>query len=339
MKIFFDRTTATAPSLVQSQEVVFLREENGFLTTVRKMYRQPHWEGEVPLEPNQFVPGTAKLVSELVRKATVLGADRSHVVAGYPASFNGKGIRHVREAVKLGAFGKGDDYSGVSLYPEPLAAARAYMGLDAGNFLVLDYGGGTLDIALMKMATADDFMSENIHTSGFPEGGARMDEAILSYCLAKGGNHLQDWYQNQRPRTKLRVKAYVESAKIALSTLNEATVEFPGSQIDPVRLTQGDIAHALQPIMTRMVATVMESVVRNVDGIKNVQFVVMSGGTCLSPVVQRSILAMFQHIPEDRFIIPLAGNPENVETCMCAVSKGLALLASDGFTPPIIPTE
>jgi molecular chaperone DnaK (HSP70) len=339
MKIYFDRATANAPTLVQRQEVVLLREENGFLTPVRKVYLQPHWEGNVPLEPKDFVPGTAKLVKELIKKAVETGADKSLIAVGYPASFHGTGVRRLREAVKLGAFGESADYSGVRLYPEPLAAARAYMGIQAGNFLVLDYGGGTLDVTTMKVTTPGVFEQKNVYCSGFPEGGARMDEAILNYSLAKGGTKLQDWYQQQPLRTKLRIKSNVESVKIALSTSNEATVEFPGSKIDPVRLTPGELAHALQPIMTRMVAKVMETIMRGLGGIEDVQFVVMSGGSSLSPVVQNSVLAMFQHIPEDRFIVPAPDNLEQVETCMCAVAKGLALLSVDGFEPPAIPAD
>jgi molecular chaperone DnaK (HSP70) len=338
MKIYFDRATASAPTMVESGQGYSLREEHGFLSPVRTTYRQPHWEGDVPLQPKEFVPGTAKLVKELVRKATSVGADRNAIVAGYPASFGGIGIRRLREAVTQGAFGQSDDYSGVRLYPEPLAAARAYMGIQAGNFLVLDYGGGTLDITVMKLPNGSEFKVENAAVSGFPEAGSRIDQAILSYCLDKAGEPLQKWYGDQKPRTKLRIKANVEAAKIKLSAAAEATVEFTGSQFEPVRLTAQDVAYAVQSIMMRMGAKVMEATLRHLGAIENVQYVVLSGGTCLSPVVQDSILALFQHIPNDRFIVPSASKPEDVETCLCAVSKGLALLASEGYPAPAIPT-
>jgi molecular chaperone DnaK (HSP70) len=338
MKIYFDRATASAPTMVESGEGYSLREEHGFLSPVRTTYLQPRWEGNVPLQPKDFVPGTAKLVKELVRKATSGGTDRNAIVAGYPASFGGIGIRRLREAVTLGAFGQSDNYDGVRLYPEPLAAARAYMGIQAGNFLVLDYGGGTLDITVMNLPNGTEFKVENASVSGFPEAGSRIDEAILTYCLHRAGEPLQKWYGDQKTRTKLRIKANVEAAKISLSVAAEATVEFTGSEFDPVRLTAEDISYAVQSIMMRMGAKVMEATLRHLGAIEKVQYVVLSGGTCLSPVVQDSILALFQHIPHDRFIVPSASKQEDVETCLCAVSKGLALLASEGYSAPPIPT-
>jgi molecular chaperone DnaK (HSP70) len=74
---------------------------------------------------------------------------RTDVVLGVPASFREAGKKRLREAAKRGIIGESADrYDGIRLYYEPVAAARAYRNLDAGNTLVLDYGGGTLDISV-----------------------------------------------------------------------------------------------------------------------------------------------------------------------------------------------
>jgi molecular chaperone DnaK (HSP70) len=227
----------------------------------------------------------------------------------------------------------------VHLYSEPVAAARAYMDIQAGNFLVLDYGGGTLDINVIRMSKPGSVGGNEQLCKGFPEGGARIDEAVLNFCLSKGGYKLQEWYLKQNLRPKLRIKRNVEAAKIKLSTESEAYVEFAGSEVDPVRITQSDLSHALQNIMSRMIATVSSTIVTLLGRIEEVQFVVLSGGTSLSPVVQNAVLAIFQHIPQDRFIVPSARNPGDVETCLCAVSKGLALLLRDGVEPFQLPVK
>ena len=160
-----------------------------------------------------------------------------------------------------------------------------------------------------------------------------MDEAILNYSLNKGGEKLCEWYREQRVRTKLQIKRRVELAKIALSTKKEVVLELPGAPVPELTLTPGDLAFALQPITTRMVAKVTQTVVEAVSKIDNISYVVLSGGTSLNQVVQNSILAMFQHIPRDRFVVPDPSKAEDVQTCLCAVATGLALLHSEGSEP------
>lgn len=331
MKLYFDSSTTDPPRLVESS-VTLLREEGGFLTPVRTIISQPHYEGTVPLTPTEFVPGTAQIIRNVIDRAGGLESRDEFLVMGVPASFGPRGIRRLREALAR-ASGRGETYTNLSLYYEPVAAARSYRDLDPGNVLVLDYGGGTLDISVVPITGHGDFHSGTIRFGGFPEGGSRMDEALLNYAVAKAGERLKTWYLNQGVRTKLRIKSQIERAKIKLSTCTDATIEFDGSPVDHVSLTQQDLAFALQPIMTRMVVKVTQVVLEAVGKIDNIHFVVLSGGSSLCSTVQNSVLAMFQHLGEDRFIVPDPRKADHVETCLCAVSKGLALLRSDNFAP------
>jgi molecular chaperone DnaK (HSP70) len=338
MKLYFDKSTQDPPTLVETKQITALREEGGFLTPVLKNYRYPRYEGDVPLGPHQFVPGTVKLVRELIGRTNATALDKEEIVVGFPASFHELGIRRLREAAKRGVFGDRPGYEGVFLYPEPVAAARSYMRIEKGTFLVLDYGGGTLDITVMTIEHPDRFNDSRIVYGGFPEAGSRMDEAILHYCLSRADERARHWHDSQPLRTRQRFKRNVERAKIALSTKEETRIEMPGAGLDPLRLTAGDLSIALQPIMTRMVAKVTQTVVTAVGAIENVDFVVLSGGTSLNKVVQIGIQAMFQHIPIERFVLPDPAKAEDVETCLCAVVKGLAWLRRDGYAPILLPT-
>jgi molecular chaperone DnaK (HSP70) len=340
MKLYFDRSTQEPPTFVENKKITALREEGGFLTPVTKNYKYPHYEGDVPLTPKDFVPGTANLIQELIRRSTAIAEDREEIVIGVPASFHELGNKRLREAAKRGAFGDRPGHEGIFLYPEPVAAARSYMQIQKGNILVLDYGGGTLDITVMTITQHDVFDPSKIVFSGFPEAGSRMDQAILHYCLSRADERARQLYETQPMRMRLRFKRNVERAKIALSTKNEATIEIPGSSLDPIRLTPGDLSLALQPIMTRMVAKVTETIgkAKDVGAIENVDFVVLSGGTSLNKVVQNAVEALFQHIPHDRFVLPDPTNADDVETCLCAVVRGLAWLRRDGYAPIELPT-
>jgi molecular chaperone DnaK (HSP70) len=332
MKLHFDHSTLTPATLVETKTVTALREEGGVLNPVTRIVRTPIYEGDVPLEPAQFVPGTGQLIAEIVRRAGLQPAQLDEVVLGVPASFGGVGARRLREAAKRGLFGENSGYERLFLYPEPLAAARAYTATATGNVLVLDYGGGTLDITVMTIKDKSHFALDKIVFGGFPEGGATMDRMILDYSLSKSPPALQAWYKALPLAVKLRIKRNVEKAKIALSKDDavSAAVEFPGSGFPAVTLTLPEISFALQPVMTRMASKVTQIVGSAVGAVENIDFVVMSGGASLSPVVKNTVIAMFRHLPVEKFVLPNVNDQASVETCMCAVAKGLALLRRDG---------
>jgi len=338
MKLYFDRSTIDPPTLVESKIITALREEGGVLNPMTKVQRFAHYKGEVPLRPEEFVPATAKLVAHIMDRGKATRADRNEIAIGFPASFHAKGVRYLREAVKRGAFAGAGDYDRIFLYLEPIAAARAYMKIAKGNTLVLDYGGGTLDIAVITVEDPQKLHESSPRISGFPEAGSKMDEAIVDYCLSKD-HKIQKWFDDQPLRAKLRFRSAVEKAKIALSKQREVSIDLPGSGLASIVLSAPDIAFALQPIMTRMVAKITQTVADAVGSIDKINFVVMSGGTSLNKVVQTSIVAMFNHLSEKEFVLPDVNDAESVRTCLCAIAKGLALLRSDGYPSVNLPQE
>jgi len=99
----------------------------------------------------------------------------------------------------------------------------------------------------------------------------------------------------------------------------------------PAPLPRGaGVAKSPQCVIPRHV---FEGGIKAVGKLDNVNFVVLSGGSSLSSVVQESVLSIFRHIPEERFFLPDPRKPEDVETCLCAVAKGLAWLRWDGVPP------
>jgi hypothetical protein len=82
-----------------------------------------------------------------------------------------------------------------------------------------------------------------------------------------------------------------------------------------------------------MAVKIAQVVLEAVGKIENINFVVLSGGSSLNRAVQDGVLAIFSHIPQKRFILPDASKAQDVETCLCAVAKGLAWLRKDGLPP------
>ena len=92
---------------------------------------------------------------------------------GYEDGANGIALARMREACHYAGLG------GVTYYPEPVAATVSYLegrGLDSGTYLTFDFGGGTLDLALLEVEGPHYRV---LGTHGVPIGGNRVDQMII----------------------------------------------------------------------------------------------------------------------------------------------------------------
>ena len=76
----------------------------------------------------------------------------------------------------------------VSFLPESIAAGKAYLNVKPKSFndraLILDWGGGTLDLAIVKRSFYDDFVVENESLVGKdPFGGEKIDALLLTQVI------------------------------------------------------------------------------------------------------------------------------------------------------------
>lgn len=84
---------------------------------------------------------------------------------------------------------KNERFSGdVSFLPESIAAGKAYLNVKPKSFndraLILDWGGGTLDLAIVKRHIYDDFVVEDESLVGKdPFGGEKIDDLLLTQII------------------------------------------------------------------------------------------------------------------------------------------------------------
>ncbi len=130
------------------------------------------------------------IMERLLKEArqVLIGYDlfKSHVVISVPASLNALGREHTLEAARLA----GLDTDLIELIDEPVAAlldflndGRAASVLDGNkpkNILVFDYGGGTLDLSLVRAS----FDSKNTQT------GLRVENLAISQYRRLGGDDI-----------------------------------------------------------------------------------------------------------------------------------------------------
>jgi hypothetical chaperone protein len=114
-----------------------------------------------------------------------LGAALPPLHAGRPVTFEGR-VQH-RDAVAQARLAEAYEHAGFAVaqfYPEPVAATLSWLhgarGGRAGIALTVDFGGGTLDLAVVRFG-AGHF--EVLATHGMALGGDRIDQLIFEQML------------------------------------------------------------------------------------------------------------------------------------------------------------
>ncbi len=122
-------------------------------------------------------------IREQIEAQTGAPVERLH--AGRPVNF--EGARHDANATALARLTEAYGYAGfgaLQFYPEPVAATLSYLWRARpprdGVALTVDFGGGTLDLSLLRYA-GQGF--EVLATDGVGLGGDRIDQLIFAHCL------------------------------------------------------------------------------------------------------------------------------------------------------------
>ena len=104
---------------------------------------------------------------------------------GHPVQFEGQD--DFKNDLGLSRLGEACNYAGfseISFYPEPVAATLSYLhsesSADSGTVLTLDFGGGTLDLSVVKFKGVE---FEVLSTAGLPLGGDHIDQLIFREML------------------------------------------------------------------------------------------------------------------------------------------------------------
>ena len=178
------------------------------------------------------------------------------------------------------------------LISEPTAAAIAY-GLDnasEGLYAVYDLGGGTFDISLLRMTQG---VFEVVATGGDSAlGGDDIDAALAGWALAKGGAAAE---------TPVDRRAAIGAARAAKEALSAATrVTFAatlGGQPFSVPVERADLEAVARPFVDRTLAAVRQALRDAKVKAKDVDGVVMVGGSTRMPLVQQAVGGLFGRPP------------------------------------------
>jgi len=259
-------------------------------------------------------------------KSYVSDEDFKSIVVTIPAKFTVNQTDATIRAAKLAGF------EHCELLQEPIAASMAY-GLDVkskdGHWLIFDFGGGTFDVALLKV---EEGIMKVIDTEGDNFlGGKNLDYAIVDEIIIPNikENFSIDSILNDNIKKKIlqdAMKFYAEETKIQMSFNETHNIlsdlgDIPGEddkgeefELD-INVTQEMMKETLGPIFQKSIDLCKELLERNNLKGPSIDSLILVGGPTYSPIL-RSML-------EEQI-----AKPDVSVDPMTIVSKGAALFAS-----------
>lgn len=239
------------------------------------------------------------------------------VVVTIPASFDLIQSNATKEAGYLAGFKQ------VVLLQEPIAASLAYANmkkskdLTDGQWLVYDLGGGTFDVALIKIK--DGEMKVVDHEGDNFLGGADFDQLMVERLIIPkiskeySFQNLED--EMKSASGKYNAKYYIllrraEEAKIRLSAVTSAEIvvdgfeDEDGNEVDmEITITRSEFNELIKSAIDGTIEMIKKILTRNSLSPKDLQFVLMVGGSTYIPHVRQRVEEVLQ-IPANCEIDP-----------------------------------
>ena len=235
------------------------------------------------------------------------GETLDSVVITIPASFDTIQSNATKEAGLQAGFKQ------VILLQEPIAASLAYANkkkdkeLADGQWLVYDLGGGTFDVALVKIKEGE--MKVLDHEGDNFLGGTDFDDEIVRKLIipklenAGSFSDLESQMTSASGKYNGKFLAYrflAEKLKIALSSqtseeINVQITDEEGNDIDEyISISRSEFESIIKSSVDTTIEMVKKILVRNSLSSKDLQFVLMVGGSTFIPYVRKRVEEMLQ---------------------------------------------
>jgi molecular chaperone DnaK (HSP70)/HEAT repeat protein len=197
----------------------------------------------------------------------------------------------------------------VRIVDESSAAALGYAVTEPGAVvLVIDFGGGTLDLSLVRLPESRE-KTGKVLFAGVKELDGEKAQVIAKAGVALGGSDIDQWIlQEMLQRENLSLEALgadypgllsaCERAKIELSNVESAKIEFAHihqvlSRVElEALMDEKGFYKALKQVLEKVLGLAHQKGVYRED----IRHVLMVGGTALIPSVQQTIDGFFRAI-------------------------------------------
>ena len=226
-----------------------------------------------PIELSSFILRKLKQDAE-----TFLSEEINEAVISVPAYFDDNGRNATKIAGELAGF------KVERIINEPSAAALAYHKEHDMSFLVIDFGGGTLDVSVVD---AFSNVIEIVAVSGDNHlGGDDFNNAIANY-FCKQNNIKPDTLPKETIASLIR---QAERCKVTLSKTEPVMMvsEINGKQCSAL-LTNQKLVEICAPLLRKMEKPIARALRDCKSTIGEVDDIVMVGGSCNMPLIRQYI--------------------------------------------------
>jgi molecular chaperone DnaK (HSP70) len=233
-----------------------------------------------------------------------------------PAYFNDAQRQATKDAGRLAGL------EVLRLVNEPTAAALAY-GLHKqkrGHVAVYDFGGGTFDISILKLiSTTEGDIYQVLSTNGDTHlGGDDIDNALMD--VARGEIHTQFGMELDRHGEAVQeLRRALIRAKHELSSSEKAAVKcrISSTQTYSREFTRSEFENLIRPIVARTMAPVKLALADAKLAPKEMDEVVLVGGSTRIPLVRKTVGDYFERPPHCEL------NPDEVVALGAAVQADI----------------
>lgn len=302
--------------------------------------------GQTVIDPEEVA---AELLKHLINVAAI-GEPVEEAVIATPVQISVGHRRALRRAAAVAGLKE------VRFVYEPTAALIGAQRFDApgrgGLFLVVDWGGGTLDIAVIK---TDGSRFEELAVGGDVAdlGGTRIDGEICRRTL-EADERLRAAVDSV-PGGRDRLKDELERMKLDILESLEGE-EGPPEQHAPlwlekgfIELDRGLVFEILEEFAKRGARTISTKLEAGGVSPSQITSVLFAGGVCIADVVRRRVMAEF---PNARELTTVSGTEEPLQlqeltgagcveitgrNTLLELSSGVGVRQSDGSVCVILP--
>ncbi|PSB55022.1 molecular chaperone DnaK [Chamaesiphon polymorphus] len=263
---------------------------------------------------------SAMILQKLKKDAqNFLGQPIEQVVITVPAYFTDAQRQATKDAGTIAGL------EVLRIINEPTAAALAY-GLDKADteqkILVVDLGGGTFDVSVLQLGNG---IYEVKATSGNNHlGGDDFDNEIVRWLI----KHFRTTEKIDLLKDKMalqRLREAAEKAKIELSTMMSTSINLPFIAADAqgpkhleIELTRTKFEEMVAPLIQSTLEPVQRSLKDADLQPKDIDRILLVGGSTRIPAVQRAIQDFFGGKELDRSV-----NPDEAVAMGAAVQAGV----------------
>jgi len=270
--------------------------------TVFEIKRKMGTNYKVNIFGKEYTPQqiSAFILQKIKRDAEAyLGVPIKKCVITVPAHFNDNQRQATKDAAEIAGF------EVLRIINEPTAACLAY-GIDKlekeMKILVFSFGGGTHDVTIMDFGKG---VFQVLSTSGDTQtGGADIDQALMNYIIEEFKKETGIDLRGDK-MAMARLKEAAEKAKIELSTLLQTDIDLPFIYVDSsgpkhlhMTITRAKLEELAEPIVERTRTTIMRAIEDAKLTPKDIDKVILIGGTTRMPLVQRFVEKIIGKPPE-----------------------------------------